>query len=141
MNAIAESKVIHAGTMNSGNPSVAASLATIEILEKEDPYQQLFQYGKKLMDGIREAAASTNQKLVVQGPGPMFHTSFTNLASIKDYRDTLHSDQDKLKKFIAGMHERNIRIIGRGLWYISTAHTEDDIERAIRTAGEVLENL
>jgi glutamate-1-semialdehyde 2,1-aminomutase len=141
MNAIAESKVIHAGTMNSGNPSVAASLATIEILEREDPYQQLFQYGKKLMDGIREAAASTNQKLIVQGPGPMFNTSFTDLASIKDYRDTLQADQDKLKRFISGMHERNIRIIGRGLWYISTAHTEEDIERAIRTAREVLENL
>lgn len=141
MNAIAESKVIHAGTMNSGNPSVAAAVATIEILEKENPYERMFRYGKKLMDGIREAASFANQNMLVQGPGPMFSTSFTNQASVKDYRDTLHSDKDKLKNLISGMHERNIRIIGRGLWYISTAHTEEDIEKAISTVREVLKDL
>ncbi len=31
MELIAEGKVIHAGTMNSGNPTVAAALATIEV--------------------------------------------------------------------------------------------------------------
>ena len=39
------------------------------------------------------------------------------------------------------MHDRNIRVIGRGLWYISAAHTEEDIDLAIKTAKEVLSNL
>ncbi len=37
MHLIEEGKVIHAGTMNSGNGSVAAALATIQILEQENP--------------------------------------------------------------------------------------------------------
>lgn len=141
MSVIEGSKVIQAGTMNSGNSSVAAALATIEVLESENPYDRLFRYGKRLMDGLKDAAAATKQNLLVQGPGPMFNASFTTLPAVKDYRDTLSFDPAKLRQFISGMHDRKIRIIGRGLWYISAAHTEKDIDHAIETAAEVLSRL
>ena len=141
MHLIEEAKVIHAGTMNSGNPTVAEALATIDVLEKENPYPRMFQYGKKLMEGLREAAARYGHNLVVQGPGTMFHIAFTNKAEIKDYRDTLDLDRIKLGKFVAGMHDRGIRVIGRGLWYISAAHTEEEIDHAVNTAAEVFSNI
>ena len=141
MHLIEEAKVIHAGTMNSGNPTVAAALATIDVLEKENPYPRMFQYGKKLMEGLREAAARYGHNLVVQGPGPMFHIAFTNKAEIKDYRDTLDLDRIKLGKFVAGMHDRGIRVIGRGLWYISVVHTAEEIDHAVNTAAEVFSNI
>ena len=141
MHLIEEAKVIHAGTMNSGNPTVAAALATIDVLEKENPYPRMFQYGKKLMEGLREAAARYGHNLVVQGPGTMFHIAFTNKAEIKDYRDTLDLDRIKLGKFVAGMHDRGIRVIGRGLWYISVVHTAEDIDHAVNTAAEVLSGI
>jgi len=141
MKVIEQSQVIQAGTMNSSNPTVAAALATIETLQKENPYERLFGLGKKLMEGIRQAAEATKQNVLVQGPGPMFNTSFTTKKSLKDYRDTLSCDKDKLKKFVSAMHEQNIRIIGRGLWYISTAHTEKDIEQTIETVHKVLSNM
>jgi glutamate-1-semialdehyde 2,1-aminomutase len=141
MNVIEESKVIQAGTMNSSNATVAAALATIEILETEDPYERLFQYGKKLMEGLKEAASATGQNLLVQGAGPMFNTAFTDLKSIKDYRDTLSLDRTKLRKFISGMQDSKVRIIGRGLWYISAAHTEADIDEAIKKASKILSSL
>ncbi|MCO5238752.1 MAG: hypothetical protein M9904_01740 [Chitinophagaceae bacterium] len=46
-----------------------------------------------------------------------------------------------MSKFIADMHDRNIRIIGRGLVYISAAHNRQDIEQAVVVAGEVLKHL
>ena len=138
MNVIEESKVIQAGTMNSSNATVAAALATIEMLETENPYERLFRYGKKLMEGLKEAAAATGQNLLVQGAGPMFNTAFTDLKSIKDYRDTLSLDRTKLRKFISGMQDSKVRIIGRGLWYISAAHTEADIDEAIKKAENIL---
>ena len=141
MNVIEESKVIQAGTMNSSNATVAAALATIEILETENPYERLFQYGKKLMEGLKEAASATGQNLLVQGAGPMFNTAFTDLKSIKDYRDTLSLDRTKLRKFISGMQDNKVRIIGRGLWYISAAHTEADIDEAIKKASKILSSL
>ena len=138
---IEEGKVIHAGTMNSCNPTVAAALATIEVLEQENPYERMFRLGNKLMNGIREAAEVYNHNLLVQGPGPMFNIGFTDLKKVKDYRDTLTYDKAKLGKFISAMHDERIRIIGRGLWYISTAHTEADIDHAIEVSKRVLSTM
>ncbi|QNL52450.1 aspartate aminotransferase family protein [Olivibacter sp. SDN3] len=139
---IEEGRVIHAGTMNSSHATVAAALATIEILE-EDPtvYVRLFQLGKQLQEGLKEAARDTGHSMLVQGPGPMLHTAFTDLSCINDYRDTLQTDGSKLKAFIAGLHDEGIRVIGRGLWYISAVHTEEDVKQAIEVAHRVLSRL
>ncbi|MBL7699896.1 MAG: aspartate aminotransferase family protein [Chitinophagaceae bacterium] len=141
MSLIEAGKVIHAGTMNSSNPTVAAALATIEVLERENPYDRMFDYGKKLMSSLQQIATSAGQNLLCEGVGPMFHTGFTDLKVVKDYRDTLTFDTLKLKKFIAAMHDRKVRIIGRGLWYISSAHTMKDIDHAIEVAEEVLKKI
>ena len=141
MSLIEDAKVIHAGTMNSSNPTIAAALATIEVLEKENPYERMFRLGNKLMDGLRKAAAANNHNLLVQGPGPMFNIGFTNLKSVNDYRDTLSYDRAKLGKFISAMHDERVRIIGRGLWYISAAHTEADIDHAIEVSARVMGSI
>ena len=59
MSLIEESKVIHAGTMNSSNPTVAAALATISVLEQEQPYERMFMLGNKLMNGLNDGTVST----------------------------------------------------------------------------------
>lgn len=141
MSLIEDAKVIHAGTMNSSNPTIAAALATIEVLEKENPYERMFRFGNKLMDGLRKAAAANNHNLLVQGPGPMFNIGFTDLKSVNDYRDTLSYDRAKLGKFISAMHDERVRIIGRGLWYISAAHTEEDIDHAIEVSARVMGSI
>ncbi|MEO6916560.1 MAG: aspartate aminotransferase family protein, partial [Chitinophagaceae bacterium] len=141
MSLIEEGRVIHAGTMNSSNATVAAALATIEVLEKENPYERFFRLGNRLMTGLRKAALETNHQVLVQGPGPMFNIGFTTLTELRDYRDTFSCDKAKLGKFIAAMHDEGVRIISRGLWYISAAHTEADIDLAIDKARNVLKTL
>ncbi|MEJ7694406.1 aspartate aminotransferase family protein [Daejeonella sp.] len=138
---IEDAKVIHAGTMNSSNPTIAAALATIQVLETENPYERLFRLGNKLKDGLIKAAEENNLNLLVQGPGPMFNIAFTDLKKAKDYRDTLTFDKAKLGKFIAAMHDKKIRVIGRGLWYISAAHSEEDIDQAIKISAEVMSEM
>lgn len=142
MEEIASARVIHAGTMNSGNATVAAALATIAVLES-DPgtYPRMFRLGQRLMDGLRAAAKETGEPLLVQGMGPMFNTTFASLSAMHDYRDTLQGDKAKLGRFIAGLHDRGIRVIGRGLWYISAVHTEEEIDEAVSVAREVLQTL
>lgn len=140
MHLIEEAKVIHAGTMNSGNPTVAAAYATLEVLEKENPYERMFSLGKKAMAGLQKLAEETGQNLIVQGPGPMFNIAFGE-SEANDYRGTLRYDKAKLGKFVAALHDRGLRIIGRGLCYISAAHTEEDIEEFLVTAKEALKSL
>lgn len=141
MQMVVEGRALHAGTMNSGNAPVAAALSTITILERDRPHDRMFSLGQKLMDGIRTAARTHDLNLKVIGPGPMFCTCFTDLDEIHDFRDTLSFDNGKLKRFIVGLHQEGIRVIGRGLWYISAAHTEEDIDHAITVVERVLSNI
>lgn len=141
MQKVEQGTVIHAGTMNSCNPTVAAALATVSVLQRENPYQRMFDLGTRLMNGIRTAAAKYNHRILVQGPGPMFNVSFTDLESITDYRETFATDKAKLGRFIAALHDRKIRVIGRGLWYISAVHTEQEIDYAIQQVEEVFSQL
>jgi len=71
----------------------------------------------------------------------MFVTYFGLSQPPTDYRGALRADKVKLSRFIAGMHDEGVRVIGRGLWYISAAHTELDIDEAIKTARLVLRGL
>jgi glutamate-1-semialdehyde 2,1-aminomutase len=141
MEKIANGTVIHAGTMNSGNPSVAAAQATLRVLEDEALHPRLFDLGRRLMEGLRDASMRAGAPLLVQGPGPMFHAGFTTLESVRDYRETLSYDKPRYAAFIAGMQDRGIRLIGRGLWYVSAAHSTQEIDHCIRTAFETLRNI
>ena len=141
MELIESARVIHAGTMNAANPTVAAALATITVLETEKPHERMFALGKKLMQGLKHAANEKGHAMLIEGPGPMFATSFSTLDRCVDYRDTLNGDKAKLSKFVVAMQEEGIRIIGRGLWYISAAHTEEDIDNTIATAHRVLAEI
>lgn len=141
MNLIVEGKVIHAGTMNSSCSTVAAALGTIEVLEQGGIYENIYHLGLKLMDGLKEIGKKQGSNLLVTGLGPMLHTGFTDLKKVKDFRDVMSYDKVKLGRFIAGMHDRGIRIIGRGLWYISAVHTESEIDKTLEIAEEILDEL
>jgi glutamate-1-semialdehyde 2,1-aminomutase len=71
----------------------------------------------------------------------MVHAGFTPLARVRDYRETLSYDKPLYARFVTGMQERGIRLIGRGLWYVSAAHTSADLDLAIATAHDVLKSL
>ncbi len=138
---IATGKVIHAGTMNASTSPIAAAMGTLEVLEQEGVYEKIFDLGKQLMSGIEHLNKKYKQNLLVQGLGPMFHTGFTDKKSVKDFRDVFSYDKPKLAKLVAGLHDEGIRIIGRGLWYISAVHSENDIEQALRITDKVLKNI
>jgi glutamate-1-semialdehyde 2,1-aminomutase len=81
------------------------------------------------MKGLSDAARATgHDDFLVQGLGPMFHLGFTPLKEVSDYRGVLSYDKTKLARFVALMAEHGVRLIGRGLVYISAAHTPKDIE-------------
>jgi len=141
MQPIADGEVIHAGTANAGNPSIAAARATIEVMEREHAQEKMTRLGRRLQAGLRDAAHETGHDLLVQGPGPMLHVAFTDLSCAKDLRSTLQFDRAKLGKFVLGLQEEGIRILSRGTWYLSAAHTEEDIDAAIKAATETLKSM
>jgi len=68
----------------------------------------------------------------------MLQMGFSGKERCVDWRDTLAYDRPRYKIFLDKMQDRGIRLIGRGLWYVSAAHTEADIDHAVAVAGDVL---
>ena len=133
---IASLQVNHSGTYNSNVMVIAAAHATIAELERLD-YQRIHQLGETLIDGLRKLAANFGLPVLIQGYGPAFHLAFTERDSIVDYRDSLQIDGSRNSAFVRAMLDRGIRLLSRGLWYLSAAHTEADIQLTLETVEDI----
>lgn len=136
-------EVYHAGTLNGNNGCVAAALATIDILERDDhaAHRHIVRMGEMLRDGLTGLAARSPLPIRVQGPGPMLHMGFTQRDRVTEYRHVLDYDRALYQDFCQRMLLRGIRLIERGLWYVSAAHSEDDIRLCLATAEDILNEM
>lgn len=142
MERMADGTVMHAGTYNSNNPSIAAAAATIEVLESDaELYNRIQGLGLRLQEGLRAAAVESGYRILVSGPGQMTHMAFTSRPKLTNYRDCIDGDGGRYGEFAKGLLDRGIRVIGRGIWYISAVHTEQDIDLAINASREVLQAM
>jgi glutamate-1-semialdehyde 2,1-aminomutase len=72
----------------------------------------------------------------------MFWFGFTDGEPIIDYRSHVgHVDAALMGTFTRSLQDKGVRIIGRGLWYVSAAHTEQDIESTLAIADAVMSEL
>lgn len=136
--------VNHSGTFNSNVISMAASVAALAELEKNDGaiYRHLERIGTQLMQGLADLGRRHGLPLHVQGLPCAFHVSFTAQPPIRDYRDyALHCDKERYNEFAQAMLERGVRLIGRGIWYVSAAHTEEHVQRTLEAADQALAAL
>ncbi len=143
MEALARGEVYHAGTMNSNNTSVAAARSVIDVMGRNDSegYRHIWRIGSRLRDEIASLGPDFDLDLRVQGPGPMFHMGFSRRSLATCYDHVLEFDRELYAKFCRGMLARGIRLIERGLWYVSLAHTDADIDLAIDATRDTLADL
>jgi glutamate-1-semialdehyde 2,1-aminomutase len=142
MELIAQGKVNHSGTFNSNVMAMAAALATISELEKNRAYERLCELGTRLMQGLRELAEEAGIGIHIEGPGPMFHLAFTDGGSFHDYRTFAeHNDMDRCHRFVEVLLDEGVRVIGRGMWYLSTAHTDEDVEFTLGAVKSALQEM
>ena len=144
MGLLEDGTVVHAGTMNSNVMVMAAVRASLEKLMDGDGavYRRLYASGQALMDGLRDLGRKHEVDLLVQGPGPVFCLSFTAADEIADYRSHARkTDHARYGSFYHGMRERGVRLTARGTWFVSTAHTDEDVERTLEAADETLASV
>lgn len=133
--------VNHSGTFNSNVISMAASMAAIAELERNDGaiYKQMHSVGSALIDGIRAINERLDAGLHVQGIPPAFHLSFTDQDALKEYRDYAWGcDIERYSAFSVELLKRGVRVAGRGIWYLSAAHTEEHVEQTLEIVEEAL---
>ena len=137
MDSLSNGKVVHGGSFNTNVMSVSASHATLNyLLSNKNFYKNLNSSGETLIKGLEEAASKNGIDILIQGLGSVFYLSFTSAKSIKNYREhTLNIDFGKYKEFAKLMLLNGVRLSQNGRWHMSSAHSEEDIEKTIYAAN------
>ncbi|MEO1559867.1 MAG: glutamate-1-semialdehyde 2,1-aminomutase, partial [Cyanobacteria bacterium J06632_19] len=131
-----------AGTL-SGNPlAMTAGIKTLELLQKPGTYDYLEQITKKLADGLVEVARETGHATCGGNISGMFGMFFTK-GPVHNYEDAKASDTAKFGRFHRGMLEHGIYLAPSQFeaGFTSIAHTQEDIERTLQAAREVMSGL
>ncbi|MEO1431784.1 MAG: glutamate-1-semialdehyde 2,1-aminomutase [Cyanobacteria bacterium J06632_19] len=131
-----------AGTL-SGNPlAMTAGIKTLELLQKPGTYDYLEKITKKLADGLVEIARENGHAVCGANISGMFGMFFTS-GPVHNYEDAKASDTAKFGRFHRGMLEHGIYLAPSQFeaGFTSIAHTEEDIERTLQAAREVMSSL
>ncbi|MGC3960908.1 MAG: glutamate-1-semialdehyde 2,1-aminomutase [Verrucomicrobiota bacterium] len=134
--------VYQAGTL-SGNPlAMAAGLANLDELASGKNYDRLETLGAQLEAGMRDATKSAGIPVVFNRCGSMFCGYFTS-EPVWNLADAMKADRERFKKFFHGMLEAGIYLAPSQFeaGFISTAHSEADIEKTASAAAKVLATL
>jgi glutamate-1-semialdehyde 2,1-aminomutase len=143
MKVVADGSVAHRGTFNGNSMSVAAALKAVEWLENDadEIYGRLETMGTTLKEGLEMAAAEAEMSLTVQKLGGILTTHFTERKVISTYREACEADDGLGRAFAAELLRNGVQILPRGTWFLSLAHTDEDIERTIIAAESALERV
>ena len=131
-----------AGTL-SGNPlAMTAGIETMKKLSQDGVYEELERKAKKLVDGIVAAGEKYGHGITGDYAGGMFGWYF-NAEPVKNFAQAATSDSEKFGKWHRMMLERGVYLAPSmyEAGFMSCAHTDEDIEKTIEIADEVMSKL
>jgi glutamate-1-semialdehyde 2,1-aminomutase len=112
------SKVFYTGSFWFSAVPMAAAIATLKELKRIDGPQIVLETGKKLLDGLRRIAKTHGYDLKVSG-----HPSMPYLRITDDESLMIHQD------WCGECTKRGAYFTSHHNWFISTALTDEDIQR------------
>jgi glutamate-1-semialdehyde 2,1-aminomutase len=129
--------VYQAGTL-SGNPlAMAAGLATLRATGEPGFYERLEELGRRWRQGMNEAASAGGVPFAINQVGSMASIFFTG-GPVTDFATAASSDTEAFKDFFWHMISRGVYLAPSQYeaGFISTAHSERDLEMTCEAAGE-----
>jgi len=126
-----------------GNPlTMRAGLATVAQLRKPGTYEALERRTARLTRGIAEAARALEIALEAPHVGSMFGLLFSD-RPVRNLTDYQHCDDARFAAFFHGMLREGVYLppSQSDAAVLSTAHTDEDVERTIEAAARVLRTL
>lgn len=133
--------VYQAGTL-SGHPwAVRAGWKTLELLGSEQ-YDRLESLGNRLEQGLRQAISETGVTANVNRVGSML-TLFFTASKVNGYADAAAANTQQFAKFFNLMLEQGFYLPPSQFeaWFISLAHSEEQIDQTIQAAKLALRSL
>jgi len=136
--------VYQAGTF-SGNPiSITAGLTVLRQLTdgRKRIYDVLRKTGEKMRNGLREQAEDAKVHAQVNGLSSMFQIFLTD-NPVNNYNDAKSSDFNKFQRYHKILLNRGIFVPPSQFetCFLSTVHTNEDIEKTIEVMGSALKEI
>ncbi len=136
--------VYQAGTL-SGNPlSMASGIAMLSALEADKSfYQDLGRRASQLVDGVVAEAKSHDIPMTSNYVGGMFGLFFSSEDRVTNFSQASGCNIELFKKFFNAMLKKGIYLAPSAYeaGFLSTAHTDDDINTTIEAASAVFSSL
>lgn len=141
-----DEKVLGPGTYNGYALGVKAADTAIALLEKDDGagYKKIEKLQETLTKGLLERAKKHGIKMAInQAPG-VFYTIF----GVEDTGKPLYTeedlkgfDQELSTRFWCEIFKEGVLLLMACKWYMSFAHTEEDIKFALDAADKVFARI
>lgn len=143
MDLLLGSKVVGAGTFNGYPLGIRAALTTVNILRRDGGaiYKQVDRVQNELVAGLREIFKRRGVEAVVQSVRGILIVHFTDKEVIWSTKEITADGSRMSYQFRVNLADESILILFGGRWLISTAHTEEDIERTLECADRAVARL
>ncbi len=138
-----EGPVYQAGTL-SGNPlAVTAGITTLKLLGNRKIYRDLKRRATHLVSSLEDISKKEGVEAVINRVGSMFTTFFTGEREVFDYETAKKSNLKKYGLYFHGMLEEGIYFAPSQFeaGFVSSAHSDRDIEKTITAARKVMKKL
>jgi glutamate-1-semialdehyde 2,1-aminomutase len=130
-------QIFQSGTFTENPVAMAAGLAVLDVLESEPVLARANRAGELLRAGLTELFAAQGIAAAVTGTASIAQVHI-GVEKVENRRDVLRADPEATRAFLLGMVAEGV------LWppghpaVTSGAHSEEDIEKVLATAGTVL---
>jgi len=140
---VASGTVSHLGTLNGNAVSTSAALAVIGELAKDDgaAFVRMNKLAERLAEGIRGLLDKHGNRGVVNQIGPVFHMMFVDRREVKSFEDFAARDSARYARFAELLLAEGVLVRPSGLWYISAAHGNEEVESTLSAIDRVLEKM
>jgi glutamate-1-semialdehyde 2,1-aminomutase len=129
----------HPGSYNANPVSLAAGLATMELLTRE-AVERLNAAGERLRTALDQAFAEAGISASVTGLGSLFGIHLTG-GPVRTIRDAARADAPLRHRVFLGLYAEGILIDPRGVGTLSTAIGDAEIEEFLAALRSVLSRL
>ncbi|OGX61589.1 MAG: glutamate-1-semialdehyde-2,1-aminomutase, partial [Paenibacillus sp. RIFOXYA1_FULL_44_5] len=134
--------IYQAGTL-SGNPlAMAAGLTTLQLIGEPGVYEALEKKSARLEEGFTQNAKSIGIPVTINRIGSMMSAFFTDLPVI-NYETAKRSNLEMFSKYFSGLLNFGVSVAPSQFegMFISTVHSDEDIEQTIEANYEALKRL
>ena len=132
--------VSQVGTLNGNHVAAAAGLATLAELRKPGAYERLHGTGRRLREALEELCREAEIPALTTGEDPTFDILFMD-QPVSDYRSTLANDRGITEQFNVGLLERGVLKGWPSKFYMSLAHSDEDVDRTIEAFGQSISEI